>query len=160
MSSIKILDYQSEHQPFFEKLNRAWIEKYFWMEDLDRYVLQHPKQAILAGGGAILMAAYDGAIAGTVALKKIDDAVFEFTKMAVDERFRRKGIAEALSYAAFDKARKLGARKVTLYSNRILSPAITMYEKIGFREVPMVKDLYERSDIKMEIMLEPVGEKL
>ena len=53
-----------------------------------------------------------------------------------------------------------GARKVTLYSNRILSPAITMYEKIGFREVPMVKDLYERSDIKMEILLEPVGEKL
>ena len=154
MGHIAIIDYRAEHAFHFERLNKAWIEKWFWLEERDRWVLENPHQAILAKGGAILMATYDGEVAGTVALKKVNDDVYEFTKMAVDEQFRRRGIAEALSYAAFDKARALGAKKVILYSNRILVPAITMYHKLGFTEVPIEKDIvYQRSDIKMEISL-------
>ncbi|HWJ91233.1 MAG TPA: GNAT family N-acetyltransferase [Flavisolibacter sp.] len=153
MNDITILEYRPEHQPFFEKFNRDWIEKYFWLEELDKFVLQHPQQAILDQGGSILMAEWKDFVAGTVALKKVDDSVFEFTKMAVDERFRRKGIAEALSYAAFEKAKQLGASKVILYSQTGLVPAITMYKKLGFVEVPLEKGIYARSDIKMEIDL-------
>lgn len=152
--AIEIINYRHEHQRHFENLNRAWIERFFWMEEQDRYVLENPEEAIIAKGGAILMASYDGEIAGTVALKKISSDVYEFTKMAVDERFRRRGIAEALSYASFEKASELGAKKVILYSNRILKPAIIMYHKLGFEEVEIEKDSgYERSDIKMEIRL-------
>lgn len=155
MSLVKIIDYKKEHQPYFEKFNRDWIEKYFWLEEVDKYVLQHPEEAILQKGGAILMATYEDEIAGTVALRK-EKGMYEFTKMAVDPAYRRKGIAEALSYAAFKKAKQLGASKVILYSNRILVPAITMYLKLGFREVPVENDIYERSDIKMEIELQDV----
>lgn len=155
MNSIEIVDYNKGHQPYFEKFNRDWIEKYFWLEDVDRYVLQHPDEAVLEKGGAILMATYNGEVAGTVALKKVNEEVYEFTKMAVDNAFRRKGIAEALSRAAFEKAKELGASKVILYSNRILAPAITMYYKLGFKEVPVEAGVYERSDIKMEIDLQP-----
>jgi GNAT superfamily N-acetyltransferase len=156
MNRITIIEYKPEHQPYFEKFNRAWIEKHFWLEEIDIYVLQHPEEAILAGGGAILMAAHDGVIAGTVALKKVSSEVYEFTKMAVDEAFRRKGIAEALSYAAFEKAKGFGARKVILYSQTGLAPAITMYRKLGFIEVPIEEGVYKRSDIKMEIELAAV----
>lgn len=38
------------------------------------------------------MAEYDGEMAGTVALRKVDEKTFEFTKMAVDEKFRRRGL--------------------------------------------------------------------
>lgn len=154
MNRIDILDFRKEHQPYFESFNRDWIEKYFWLEEVDQYVLQHPEEAILQKGGAILMATYNGEVAGTVALKKINEEVYEFTKMAVHHSFRRKGIAEALSRAAFDKAKQLGASKIILYSNRILVPAIAMYEKLGFKEVPVENNLYKRSDIKMEIELE------
>ena len=153
---LQIVDYREMHQPYFEQFNRDWIEQYFWLEDVDRCVLQQPKEAIIDKGGAILMALYDGAVAGTVALKKINPEVYEFTKMAVVAPFRRKGIAEALSYAAFEKAKELGAKKVILYSQTGLVPAITMYRKLGFSEVPMDNDLYKRSDIKMEIDLEQV----
>jgi ribosomal protein S18 acetylase RimI-like enzyme len=141
------------HQPYFERFNKAWIEKFFWMEEIDRYVLEHPDKAIIAEGGAILMATYNGIVAGTVALKKVSDEVYEFTKMAVDENYRRKGIAEALSYASFEKAKALGATKVILYSNTALEGAIIMYRKIGFKEVPVGNTVYKRSDIKMEILL-------
>jgi ribosomal protein S18 acetylase RimI-like enzyme len=156
MDKIEIIDYRPQHQLYFENFNRAWIEKHFWLEKIDIYVLQHPEEAILDKGGAVLMAAYDGEIAGTVALRKVSDEVYEFTKMAVDDAFRRKGIAKALSYAAFDRAKSFGARKVILYSQTGLVPAITMYRKLGFIEVPIEEGVYKRSDIKMEIELSAV----
>src|SRR5882672_12906007 len=99
-SSIQILDYRAEHQPWFEKLNRDWIEKYFWMEPIDFKVLQNPEQSILAGGGWIFMATYNKEIAGTVALKRVDVGIYELTKMAVDERFQGRKIGETLAHAA------------------------------------------------------------
>jgi ribosomal protein S18 acetylase RimI-like enzyme len=154
MSNLAIVDYEPKYQPYFEKFNRDWIEKYFWLEDLDKYVLQQPEEAILDKGGAILMALYEGIPAGTVALRKVNDVTFEFTKMAVDETFRRKGIAEALSKAAFDKALLLGAQKVILYSQTELQPAILLYKKLGFKEVPIEPGVYKRANIKMEINLD------
>jgi ribosomal protein S18 acetylase RimI-like enzyme len=151
MNPIEIIPYNDDHQPFFEAFNRSWIEKYFRIEEIDRYVLQHPREAIIENGGAILMAVYGGRIAGTVALRKLQEQVFELTKMAVEESFRRKGIAEALSRAAFEKVGELGGSKLVLYSHTSLLPALAMYRKLGFREVPIEKAVYKRSDIKMEI---------
>lgn len=150
---IEIIDYQPGHQPYFESLNRAWIEKYFWLEDLDRHVLAQPEEVIIKPGGAIFMALYEGAIAGTVALKKVDDRTFEFTKMAVGEAYQRKGIAEALSKAALHKAQALGAERVILYSQTQLAPAILLYQKLGFTEVPLEAGTYSRANIKMELTL-------
>jgi len=151
MGSIEVIAYQPEHQRYFEQFNRNWIEKYFVMEPVDEFVLTNPEEALLKPGGAILMASYNGEIAGTVALRKVDNGIYEFTKMAVDERFQRKGIAEALSYASFEKAKELGAQKVILYSNSQLKPAISLYEKLGFKHLPVGIGEYKRSDVKMEI---------
>lgn len=160
MHPIRIVDYVPAHQPYFEKFNRDWIEKYFVMEPVDEFVLTDPEEALLKPGGAVLMAEYDGEVAGTVALRKMDDKTFEFTKMAVDSNFQRRGIAEALSYASFEKAKERGATTVILYSNSILTPAIHLYEKLGFKHVPVGNTGYKRSDVKMEINvkdLEPIA---
>jgi hypothetical protein len=102
MDQIDIIEYKIEHQPYFERFNRAWIEKHFWLEDIDIYVLQHPEEAILAKGGSILMATCNGTVAGTVALKKVNEEAYEFTKMAVDETFRQKrNCRKALSLRRF-----------------------------------------------------------
>lgn len=155
---FKVIEYQPEHQPWFEKLNREWIERYFWMEPIDVEVLQHPDKHILGKGGTILMANHAGEIAGTVALKFVSPGVYEFTKMAVDEKFRGLKIGLALAEAAIRKAKSLNAGKIILYSNTKLAPAISLYKKLGFVEVP-VDGPYKRSDIKMELTLgsgEPV----
>jgi ribosomal protein S18 acetylase RimI-like enzyme len=88
-----------------------------------------------------------------VGLRKVNDGVFEFTKMAVDEKFRRKGIAEAISHASFEKARQLGAQKVILYSNTKNAAAIKLYEKLGFRHLQPEQGVYQRANVKMEIMV-------
>ena len=149
---VSILDYQPEHQPWFESLNRAWIEQHFWMEPIDFQVLQHPDEHILAHGGHIFMAMFDKEIAGTVALKYVSTGVYEFTKMAVDEKFRGLKIGQALAEAAIAKSRQLNATKIILYSSSKLAPALALYRKIGFRDVP-VDGPYKRSDVKMELIL-------
>jgi ribosomal protein S18 acetylase RimI-like enzyme len=154
MNEIKIVDYRQEHQPWFEKFNRAWIEELFEMEPLDEWVLTNPGKAILEPGGAILMAEYDGVVAGTVALRKLDEYSYEFTKMAVDKNFRRRGIAEAITYTSFKKAKALGAKKIILYSNKLNAGAIKLYEKIGFRHVEVENDVYKRANVKMVIDIE------
>lgn len=156
MSSIIIVEYNSLHQRYFEKFNRRWIEEYFVMEPVDEFVLTNPEEAILKPGGAILMTEYDGEVAGTVALRKVDDFTYEFTKMAVDEKFRRKGIAEKLGYASFQKAKELGATKVVLYSNTKNAAAIKLYEKIGFRHLKVEPGVYERANVKMVIDIDEV----
>jgi ribosomal protein S18 acetylase RimI-like enzyme len=149
---LTILEYKPEFQPWFEKFNRDWIEKHFWMEPIDVAVLQNPDDHILKKGGAILMASCDKEMAGTVALKYVEPGVYEFTKMAVDEKFRGQHIGLLLSEAAIIKARQLGAHKIILYSNTVLAPAISLYRRLGFKEVPL-DAVYKRSDIKMELIL-------
>ena len=151
-SDTRIMEYESIHQPWFEKFNRDWIEKYFWMEPLDFDVLQHPEEHIIKKGGFIFMASVSHEMAGTVALKYSAPGIYEFTKMAVAEKYRGKQIGRLLADAAIDKARKLGAEKIILYSNTILAPAISLYRKLGFVEVP-VDGPYKRSNIKMELKM-------
>ncbi|MBC7535420.1 MAG: GNAT family N-acetyltransferase [Ferruginibacter sp.] len=150
---LTIVAYQQEHQPYFEKFNRQWIEELFTMEPVDEFVLTDPETAILKTGGAIMMAIYNGSVAGTVALRKIDGTVYEFTKMAVDKNFRRKGIAEALSYACFKKATDMGGTAIILYSNTRNLAAIKLYEKLGFKHLAVEPGVYKRANVKMMIEL-------
>lgn len=153
MAEVKIIVYQASHQKYFESLNRSWIEKFFWMEPIDVAVLQNPDTHILQKGGQIFMAEYDGQVIGTVALKAVSENIFEFTKMAVDEKFQGIKAGEKLALAAIQYCLSKKARAIILYSNTKLIPAITLYRKLGFAEVPL-DGIYERSDIKMELTLE------
>jgi ribosomal protein S18 acetylase RimI-like enzyme len=154
--TYEIIDYRAVHQPWFEQLNRVWIEQYFGMEPIDEAVLGNPDEHILSKGGAILIVQSGDAIIGTAALKFVRDGVYEFTKMSVDERYRGQKIGQALVQASIEKARHLGAHTIILYSSTKLAPAISLYRKLGFYEVPL-DGPYKRSDIKMEMSLQPAG---
>jgi ribosomal protein S18 acetylase RimI-like enzyme len=154
--NIRIVDYQSHHQPYFEQLNRAWIEKDFRLEPIDKFILMEPEKAILNRGGAILMAYFNDEVAGTVGLKKVDHSTYEIIKMTVSEKFRRKGIAEKLCRAAIEKAKSKGASRLVLYSLTCLQAAIHLYKKLGFTEVPLEAGTYKRADIKLEMILEKI----
>ncbi len=148
--SLQIVEYLPAHQRHFEELNREWIERYFEMEPPDFQILQHPDEHILKKGGSIFMALWNDSIVGTVALKPSSNEVYEMTKMAVNEAHQGKKIGRALAEAAIKRAVDSGARKIILYSNTMLGPAIALYRKLGFREIP-VDGPYKRSDIKMEL---------
>ncbi len=98
------------------------------------------------------MATCDGTIAGTVALKHVGPRIYELTKMAVSPEFQGRKLGRALAEAAITRAQSSGAAKIVLYSNTMLAPAIALYGKLGFREIP-VDGPYKRTNIKMELVL-------
>lgn len=150
---MQIIPYQPEYKHFFEQLNREWLEKLFVLEPKDEYVLTQPDEAIIQQGGRILFAEYEDTIIGTVAIIWHTEGEVEIIKMGVNERYQGLGSGKLLFEAAIKTARDMGAKKIVLYSNRILHTALHIYLKAGFVEVPVEKGMYERADIKMEMDL-------
>ena len=59
---FEILPFSSELAPWFERLNVEWLEKYFYVEDIDRKILGNPEREIIASGGLVLFGRYRGEI--------------------------------------------------------------------------------------------------
>ncbi len=150
---IEIRNYRESDQPYFDAFNRAWIQEMFVVEDVDERVLKDPDSYILKPGGKILMADVDEMPAGTVGLRLMEDGNFELTKMAVDKKFQRRGIAELLCRSAIEAARDAGTSTLYLYSNKKNEVAIRLYEKLGFKHIPVEPGVYERANVKMYLTL-------
>ena len=154
-NKIEIVSFSDALASHFTELNKAWVEKYFEMEPVDEEMLGNPRQYFIDKGGFIFFAMFNDEVAGTFALLKVSDTVFELSKMAVDEKFQGKNIGNAMIAFCLQKARKMKLEKVCLHSNTILGPAIHLYKKYGFIEVPDFKSEFKRSNIKMEIVIIP-----
>jgi ribosomal protein S18 acetylase RimI-like enzyme len=70
--------------------------------------------------------------------------------MAVSDKAQGLGIGNRLLTHCIAAAEKKNIKNLILYSNRILLPALHLYKKFGFKEVPLEEGLYERADIKMK----------
>ncbi|MBC6368776.1 GNAT family N-acetyltransferase [Algoriphagus sp. AK58] len=150
MHSIEIIPYSPELQPYFESINKAWVSKYFSLEQFDIDQLEHPEETILAKGGEIIFAKVGQEIVGTVALIPKGDGLWEMIKMGVAESFQGKGVGFLLGNRILELAREKGAKKLALYSSTKLGPALHLYEKLGFRPANMECGSYGRCDVKME----------
>jgi DNA-binding MarR family transcriptional regulator/GNAT superfamily N-acetyltransferase len=157
--TMQLLPFTPELAPHFERLNKAWIERFFKLEPIDLMMLEAPQQTIIAKGGHIFFLKVGEAIVGTYALYATEDAsCFELAKMAVDEPFQGKGLGKIMLSQALHQAKSLGAKRMILGSNRQLKAAIALYKKMGFTEdAELAKryTAYERADIAMSVNLEP-----
>jgi len=150
--SYQIIEYNDQHQKVFKALNAEWLERYNLMESHDLKILDDPRGTILESGGAIFLASDQNQIIGTAALMKEHEGVFELVKMAVAPEYRGKGISKLLIERCLDKAKELNAKRVTLFSNHQLKAALALYEKYGFKHVPVVDSPFTTADVKMELV--------
>jgi putative acetyltransferase len=150
---IKIIPYRNEHHDSFKRLNLEWLEHYDLAESHDLMVLNDPQGTILDPGGFIWVAEADGKMVGSAALAKEHEGVYELAKMSVAPAYRGKGISKLLIEKCLDKAREIGAHKVTLFSNHQLETAIRLYEKYGFRHVELHDSPFVTADVRMELIL-------
>ncbi|MFD2935373.1 GNAT family N-acetyltransferase [Spirosoma flavum] len=131
------------------------MSAYFTMEESDYKALDNPKEHILDKGGKIFIALYRNEPVGVCALIKMDDPVYDFelAKMAVSPKAQGKSIGKRLGEAAIKAAREVGASRIYLESNTILTPAINLYQKLGFQKVVGRTTPYKRGNIQMELNL-------
>lgn len=155
-SEVEIAEYQPQYKKAFYELNRKWIELYWELEPHDIEVLENPEKHILEKGGHIFVALYNGFPVGVCALCPMPAESpydYELAKLAVNNSIQRKGIGRRLCDAVIEKARDLGGEKLFLESNTRLKPAIALYRKLGFKELPEYHPAYARGDIQMELSL-------
>lgn len=151
---MEIISWKPEYAKDFKDLNLQWLEEFFWVEPHDEDVLGRPDEYIIKPGGIIFFVKEKNEIIATVALMKMQDGIFELTKMAVRPEHRGKKIGHKLMQHSIDYAKESNWKKLIIYSNRKLENAIHLYKKYGFVEIPIEENNpYSRGDIKMELNL-------
>lgn len=90
--------------------------------------------------GALLLARVDGALAGCCALRPLDNADYpnacEMKRLYVRPAYRGLGLGRQLAEAIMDAARLHGYDSVLLDTLDDMEAARTLYEELGFEEVP------------------------
>ncbi len=150
---IEIIEYTPVLKDAIKTLNYEWLQKYFAIEEGDVRSLSNPQEEIIDRGGFIYFAKLNNEIVGTTSLLKREAGVFEVGKMAVTAPAQGHGIGSLLLKHCIQIAKEMGSKKLILYSNTKLAPAIHLYKKVGFVQTDLEPGLYERADIKMELLL-------
>jgi ribosomal protein S18 acetylase RimI-like enzyme len=148
-----IVKWKDEYKEDFINLSIEWLEKYVRVEPADEEILYHPYESILNDGGMIFFAQQDGVNIGTVSMINMGGGAYELAKLAVTESFKGQHISDLLMETALAYAKEKDAKKVILFTNSNLIPAIGLYHKYGFVDIPVTDNEYEEADMKMELSL-------
>ena len=151
--NITIIPYSNEHHSIFKQLNLEWLDKYNLTESHDLMVLDDPTGTILDRGGFIWLAKAGDEIVGSAALMNEGHGIFELAKMCVAKGWQGKGISKILIETCLKKAKEIGVKKLTLFSNHQLQTALKLYEKYGFKNVEVKDSPFATADVKMELEL-------
>jgi putative acetyltransferase len=156
MENLLIRDFGPGDSAAFRQLNEAWIRHYFVLEPKDEATLGDPSGAILEKGGQILLAETAGEVVACCALQFMAVGEFEVAKMAVTEAAQGKRIGRRLLEAVIQRAEQMGAHRLYLETNRVLEPAVRLYESLGFVHLPperVPSSPYARANVFMEKVL-------
>jgi putative acetyltransferase len=154
--SVVLRSFLPGDEPIFRALNEEWISRYFVLEDKDRKTFDDPAHTILEPGGEIFFALLNGTPVGCCALILTGPGEYEVAKMAVTTGAQGHGIGRRVLEHTVAAARALGATRLHLETNHALTPAIQLYESLGFQHIPperVAPSPYARADVHMELCL-------
>ncbi|MFC7291108.1 bifunctional helix-turn-helix transcriptional regulator/GNAT family N-acetyltransferase [Hirschia litorea] len=153
-SKVEIVDFSDELAQDFYDITAHWVSEMFKLEQADRDIIENPRKLIIDRGGIILFAKTpELGVIGTCALIKIEEGVFELTKMGVTENARGLKIGEKLLQATIERAKSMKMECLYLLTNEKCAPAIHLYEKNGFVHDAHIMQTYgaryERCNVAM-----------
>jgi putative acetyltransferase len=153
-SGAEVVPFRDEFQPAFEWRNREWIEAHFTVEPADRELLGDPRGKIVAAGGEVFFVLDRGQVQGACAVIRHSAHECEIAKMTVAPAARGLGFGDLLMEASIAFARRIDAERISIVSNTVLAPALRLYRKYGFHEVPLARDpRYQRVNLRLELTL-------
>lgn len=159
-ANVAVREFEAGDEAAFRRLNEEWITRYFRLEPKDELAFANPRETILNKGGRIFFAVRSSAkgeeVLGCCALLVIGPGEFEVGKMAVTASAQGLGLGRLLMEHVIAAAKAAGAKRLFLETNHALTPAIRLYESVGFTHIPKERakpSPYERADVPMEMWL-------
>lgn len=132
--------------------NDEGFREYLALQHFDEEILHLEAKYGLPGGRLDLMYV-DGALAGCIALRKLDEENCEMKRLYVRPQFRGMGLGYLLAEDIIDYAREAGYRYMLLDTFPFLEAAIRIYRNLGFYEIeqyndnPMANSVYLKLDL-------------
>jgi putative acetyltransferase len=104
--------------------------------------------------GRLLLAEYEGQLAGCIALHKLEDGVCEMKRLYLRPEFRGKGLGRVLANRVIAEARQIGYQRMRLDTvEPVMKDAVAMYRKLGFSEIPAYCENPIAGALYMELLL-------
>lgn len=132
--NYKLVPMTMEHIPQIAALERACFSRP-WSEESLQGELWNESAVIIVAEGE------DGTVLGYAGLQTVLDEGY-INNVAVDEKYRRQGIADEL-ISAFVRFGRAKLAFLTLEVRASNAPAIALYAKHGFAEVGRRKNYYD-----------------
>jgi ribosomal protein S18 acetylase RimI-like enzyme len=105
--------------------------------------------------GRLLLAEYEGQLAGCVALHKVEPGICEMKRLYLRPQFRGKGLGRTLAEHLIAEARQAGYRRVRLDTvEPVMKDAVAMYRAMGFRDIAPYRPNPMTGALYMELELE------
>lgn len=149
---MKIVKYEKKYEKTFKELSLNWIEKYFSVEPEDLRTINNV-ETLIDNGAMVLFIVENDVVLSTCMIRPIENDVWEIGKLATNANYLGNGAGSKVFEACIHYAKKHGAKKIVLFSHTSLQPAIHIYEKFNFREVPVTNTEYARCNYKAELLL-------
>ncbi len=88
-------------------------------------------------GGRLLLAEFNGELAGCGALHPLDHEICEMKRLYIRTQFRGKQIGKFLAEYLIAEAKAIGFKRMRLDTVASVMPnAVCLYRQLGFREIP------------------------
>lgn len=114
----------------------AWLGINLCFQNFEKELAELPG-AYAEPDGRLLLAYYNGELAGCVALRMIGRNTCEMKRLFVREKFRGKGVGQLLIKAIVRGAKAIGYRRMRLDTlPPKMNDAIALYRSRGFKEIP------------------------
>ena len=152
---MKIVKYEPRYRKDFVELNTAWLERFYTVEPYDQEMMDRVEE-IIDDGGMLYFATEGEQVLATCMAMPLEENTWEMCKLAAVGQYTGTGAGSAVFKACMDYAIQHGAKKLMLISCRALEPAIHIYKKFGFYEVPLkIKPEWgvKKADIEMEYLV-------
>jgi len=85
--------------------------------------------------GRLLIAVWNGHVAGCVAMRKLTDRVCEMKRLYVRPHYQGLKVGRALAESVIEAAKKMGYESMRLDTLPSMNRARSLYASLGFREI-------------------------
>jgi len=149
---MRIVPYQIKYKQEFIDMNKAWISDMFVLEAEDLAVLNNIDAALEYGAQIFFAVDDNDSVMACCMIAPLPNGEWEIEKFAAKGMYTGTGAGSACLKACLDYAKTKRVEKVVIVTNRRCAPAIHIYRKFGFVEVPVDKEKFpfDRADIAFE----------